>query len=200
MAFKHTGLFPEQAVNWNFIMEQVRGAGRPVNVLNLFAYTGGATLAAAAAGAIGLPRRRIQGMTQWAREDARFVRSGGSSDPLVVDDCKSSFSAKSDADASMTRSSWTRRAMAAARRRDLEDRGGRRGLCRADHAASVRPSALRAHFNYSTGLAPSVMAYAGHDRRCPSSRTGRSAGDRPAGHLDRPCPACGSSARYIAAR
>ena len=41
----YTGLFPEQAVNWNFIMEQVRGAGRPVNVLNLFAYTGGATLA-----------------------------------------------------------------------------------------------------------------------------------------------------------
>ena len=62
--FKHTGLFPEQAVNWNFIMEQVRGAGRPVNVLNLFAYTGGATLAAAAAGASVCHVDASKGMTQ----------------------------------------------------------------------------------------------------------------------------------------
>ena len=51
MNFKHTGVFPEQAANWDFITETVRSAGRPVNVLNLFAYTGGATLAAAAGGA-----------------------------------------------------------------------------------------------------------------------------------------------------
>src|SRR5699024_2278675 len=51
MNFKHTGIFPEQAVNWDFEMEKIRGAGRHVSVLNLFAYTGGATLAAAAAGA-----------------------------------------------------------------------------------------------------------------------------------------------------
>ena len=51
MNFKHTGVFPEQAVNWDFSMEQIKHAGRPVSVLNLFAYTGGATLAAAAAGA-----------------------------------------------------------------------------------------------------------------------------------------------------
>ena len=51
MSFKHTGLFPEQAANWDFIDRMVRNAGRPVSVLNLFAYTGGATLAAAAAGA-----------------------------------------------------------------------------------------------------------------------------------------------------
>ena len=50
MNFKHTGVFPEQAVNWDFSMEQIKNAGRHVNVLNLFAYTGGATLAAAAAG------------------------------------------------------------------------------------------------------------------------------------------------------
>ena len=50
-SFKHTGLFPEQAVNWDWFSEKIRNAGRPVKVLNLFAYTGGATLAAAAAGA-----------------------------------------------------------------------------------------------------------------------------------------------------
>ena len=52
-SFKHTGLFPEQAVNWDWFSEKIRSAGRPVKVLNLFAYTGGATLAAAAAGAHG---------------------------------------------------------------------------------------------------------------------------------------------------
>ncbi len=51
MNFKHTGLFPEQAANWDFAMEQIRTAGRPIRVLNLFAYTGGATVACAAAGA-----------------------------------------------------------------------------------------------------------------------------------------------------
>ena len=51
MSFKHTGLFPEQAANWDFIDKMIRHAGRPINVLNLFAYTGGATLAAANAGA-----------------------------------------------------------------------------------------------------------------------------------------------------
>ena len=50
-SFKHTGLFPEQATNWDWFSEKIRNAGRPVKVLNLFAYTGGATLAAAAAGA-----------------------------------------------------------------------------------------------------------------------------------------------------
>ena len=49
--FKHTGLFPEQAVNWDFMMDKIQNANRPINVLNLFAYTGGATLACAKAGA-----------------------------------------------------------------------------------------------------------------------------------------------------
>ena len=51
MNFKHTGLFPEQAANWDFCMERIRKANRPISVLNLFAYTGGATVACAAAGA-----------------------------------------------------------------------------------------------------------------------------------------------------
>ena len=53
MNFKHTGLFPEQAANWDFAMDKIRNAGRPIRVLNLFAYTGGATVACAAAGAAG---------------------------------------------------------------------------------------------------------------------------------------------------
>ena len=88
MAFKHTGLFPEQAVNWDFIMEKIRTAGRPVNVLNLFAYTGGATLAAAAAGASICHVDASKGMTQWARENA--ASSGLSDRPIrwIVDDCR----------------------------------------------------------------------------------------------------------------
>ena len=88
MSFKHTGLFPEQAANWNFIMDKIRNAGRPINVLNLFAYTGGATLAAAAAGASVCHVDASKGMTQWARENA--VSSGMADKPIrwIVDDCK----------------------------------------------------------------------------------------------------------------
>ena len=60
MNFKHTGLFPEQAANWDWAQEQIRSAGRPINVLNLFAYTGGATVACAAAGAsVGQGERQV---------------------------------------------------------------------------------------------------------------------------------------------
>ena len=88
MSFKHTGLFPEQAANWDFIMESIRGANRPINVLNLFAYTGGATLAAAAAGASVCHVDASKGMTQWARENA--ASSGLADRPIrwIVDDCK----------------------------------------------------------------------------------------------------------------
>ena len=61
MNFKHTGLFPEQAANWDFAQEQIANAGREINVLNLFAYTGGATVACAAAGAKRVPCGRGQG-------------------------------------------------------------------------------------------------------------------------------------------
>ena len=59
MNFKHTGVFPEQAANWDFIREKIASAGRPVRVLNLFAYSGGATLAAAAGGAVFHPHRNV---------------------------------------------------------------------------------------------------------------------------------------------
>ncbi len=87
MNFKHTGVFPEQAANWDFSMEQIRNAGRPVNVLNLFAYTGGATLAAAAAGASVCHVDAAKGMVAWARENAKS--SGLEEAPIrwIIDDC-----------------------------------------------------------------------------------------------------------------
>ena len=87
MNFKHTGLFPEQAANWDFARQQIRNAGRPVSVLNLFAYTGGATVACAAAGASVCHVDAARGMVQWARENAKS--SGLEDAPIrwIVDDC-----------------------------------------------------------------------------------------------------------------
>lgn len=86
-SFKHTGLFPEQAVNWDWLSEKIRNAGRPVKVLNLFAYTGGATLVAAAAGAAVTHVDASKGMIGWAKENAKA--SGLSDAPIrwLVDDC-----------------------------------------------------------------------------------------------------------------
>ncbi len=88
MGFKHTGLFPEQAANWDWFSELIRNAGRPVKVLNLFAYTGGATVAAAAAGASVCHVDASKGMVQAAKENARL--SGLADAPIryIVDDCK----------------------------------------------------------------------------------------------------------------
>ena len=88
MSFKHTGVFPEQAANWDFIMDAIGGAGRPISVLNLFAYTGGATLAAASAGAGVCHVDAARGMVAWARENA--AASGLQDAPIryIVDDCK----------------------------------------------------------------------------------------------------------------
>ena len=87
MNFKHTGLFPEQAANWDFAMERIRHAGRPISVLNLFAYTGGATVACAAAGASVCHVDAAKGMVAWAKENAKS--SGLEDAPIryIVDDC-----------------------------------------------------------------------------------------------------------------
>ncbi|MBE6782477.1 MAG: SAM-dependent methyltransferase [Ruminococcaceae bacterium] len=87
MGFKHTGLFPEQAVNWDYMTELIKNAGRPVKVLNLFAYTGGATIACLKAGAHVTHVDASKGMVQWARENAEL--SGVSDKPVrwLVDDC-----------------------------------------------------------------------------------------------------------------
>ena len=89
-SFKHTGLFPEQAANWNWFSQLIADAvskGRQVKVLNLFAYTGGATLAAAAAGASVTHVDASKGMVTWAKENA--ISSGLKDDPIrwLVDDC-----------------------------------------------------------------------------------------------------------------
>mgnify|MGYP004463569203 FL=1 len=86
MGFKHTGLFPEQAVNWEFMMNKIKSAKRPIKVLNLFAYTGGATVACASAGASVCHVDSSKGMTAWAKEN---VASSGLSDKpvrFIIDD------------------------------------------------------------------------------------------------------------------
>ena len=87
MGFKHTGLFPEQAVNWDLVRGMIEGADRPVKVLNLFAYTGGATLACAAAGATVCHVDASKGIVAWGKDNA--VASGLADRPIrwLVDDC-----------------------------------------------------------------------------------------------------------------
>lgn len=88
MGFKHTGLFPEQAANWEWFSKLIKEAGRPIKVLNLFAYTGGATVAAAKAGASVCHVDASKGMVAQAKENARL--SGLADAPIryIVDDCK----------------------------------------------------------------------------------------------------------------
>ena len=87
-SFKHTGLFPEQAANWDWFSDRIKKAGRPISVLNLFAYTGGATLAAAAAGASVCHVDAAKCMVAWAKENAKS--SGLEEAPIrwIVDDCQ----------------------------------------------------------------------------------------------------------------
>ena len=87
MGFKHTGLFPEQAVNWSLAMDLIKNSGRKIKVLNLFAYTGGATVACLKAGAEVTHVDASKGMVQWAKENA--VASGVGDAPVrwLVDDC-----------------------------------------------------------------------------------------------------------------
>ncbi|MBO5745814.1 MAG: class I SAM-dependent methyltransferase [Clostridia bacterium] len=87
MDFKHTGLFPEQAVNWELMSNCIKNADRPLKVLNLFAYTGGATVACLKAGASVTHVDASKGMVNWAKENA--VASGVGDRPVrwLVDDC-----------------------------------------------------------------------------------------------------------------
>lgn len=84
--FKHTGLFPEQAVNWDYCTELIKNANRPIKVLNLFAYTGGATLACAAAGAAVCHLDAVKGMVDWGKTNAKL--SGLADKPIrwITDD------------------------------------------------------------------------------------------------------------------
>ena len=86
-SFKHTGLFPEQATNWDWFGDLIRRANRPIKVLNLFAYTGGATVACAKAGASVCHVDAAKGMVAWARENARLSGLGEAPIRWIVDDC-----------------------------------------------------------------------------------------------------------------
>ena len=85
--FKHTGLFPEQAANWDFIIEKIKNANREIKVLNLFAYTGAATMAASSAGAIEVVHvDASQGMNEWAKENAKLSHLENKKIRYICDD------------------------------------------------------------------------------------------------------------------
>ena len=88
MGFKHTGLFPEQAANWDWFRELIANANRPISVLNLFAYTGGATVAAAKVGASVCHVDASRGMVAAAKENAALSGLGDAPIRYIVDDCK----------------------------------------------------------------------------------------------------------------
>ena len=88
MGFKHTGLFPEQAINWEKMYELIKSADRPIKVLNLFAYTGGATVACAKAGASVVHVDASRGMTLQAKENAKLSGLESAHIRYIVDDCQ----------------------------------------------------------------------------------------------------------------
>ena len=87
MGFKHTGLFPEQATNWNLIREKIKNSKRNIKVLNLFAYTGGASIAALKEGASVVHVDSSRGMVDWAKENVKLNNLEDKSIRFIVDDC-----------------------------------------------------------------------------------------------------------------
>lgn len=86
--FKHTGLFPEQATNWDFMMNKIKNANRPIKVLNLFAYTGAATMACSKAGAVEVVHvDSAKGMVAWAKENMHLCGLDDKKIRFIVDDC-----------------------------------------------------------------------------------------------------------------
>ena len=85
--FKHTGLFPEQAVNWDWMIERIKSSKKQINVLNLFAYTGGATIACASAGAKVCHVDASKGMVSWAAKNAELSNLSDKPIRWIVDDC-----------------------------------------------------------------------------------------------------------------
>ena len=86
MGFKHTGLFPEQAVNWDFMIDKIKNSGRKIKVLNLFAYTGGATVACLSAGAHVTHVDSSRGMVDWCKENVNSSGYQGENVRYLVDD------------------------------------------------------------------------------------------------------------------
>ena len=86
MGFKHTGIFPEQAVNWDWMIDKIKKAKRPIKVLNLFAYTGGATVACLSAGASVCHVDSSKGMVSWAKENVISSKLQDKQIRYIVDD------------------------------------------------------------------------------------------------------------------
>lgn len=87
MGFKHTGIFPEQAYNWDYMMEKIKNSGRDIKVLNLFAYTGGATIACLKAGASVVHVDSSKGMVAWAKENVKSSHLEDREVHFIIDDC-----------------------------------------------------------------------------------------------------------------
>ncbi len=87
MGFKHTGIFPEQAYNWDYMMTKIKNSKRHISVLNLFAYTGGATVACAAAGADVVHVDSSKGMVAWAKDNIASSHLTDRNVRFIVDDC-----------------------------------------------------------------------------------------------------------------
>ena len=85
--FKHTGLFPEQAANWDYIIDKIKNSNRKINVLNLFAYTGAATMACSYAGADVVHVDSARGMVEWAKENMKLSHLENNKIRFIVDDC-----------------------------------------------------------------------------------------------------------------
>jgi 23S rRNA (cytosine1962-C5)-methyltransferase len=85
--FKHTGIFPEQATNWDFMMDKIKKSNREIKVLNLFAYTGCATMAVSSAGAKVVQVDASRGMTEWAKENMHLSHLENNEIRFIVDDC-----------------------------------------------------------------------------------------------------------------
>ena len=85
--FKHTGLFPEQASNWDFMMDKIKNSNRKIKVLNLFAYTGAATMACSSAGADVVHVDAARGMVEWAKENMHLSHLENNNIRFIVDDC-----------------------------------------------------------------------------------------------------------------
>ena len=85
--FKHTGLFPEQAANWDYMIDKIKNSNRKINVLNLFAYTGAATMACSSAGADVVHVDSARGMVEWAKENMKLSHLENNKIRFIVDDC-----------------------------------------------------------------------------------------------------------------
>ena len=160
-SFKHTGLFPEQAVNWDWFSDKIKKAGRPVKVLNLFAYTGGATLAAAAAGAAVTHVDASKGTGNLGKGKRRFLRPERRSHPLAGGrPALNSWSGRSGAEIIMTPSSWIRRPYGRGPKGEIwkiED--SIHPLIRLCSRLLSQDPLFFLVNSYTTGLAPAVLTY-----------------------------------------